>query len=396
MSKTQPSSTSVLWSKNFILAFISNLSLFFSFYLLVPILPFYVIDELGVAGAEAGIILALYTIAALLIRPFSGFLVDYFARKPLYLLCFLIFTVIFAGYIAATFTLLFIIMRILHGFTFGVGTVAGNTLAIDIMPSDRRGEGIGFFGMSTNIAMAIGPMVGLLLIEKYSFPFIFATSCGISCIGLLAICFIKTPAKPRIIQQEPLSLDRFILVNAFRPAWVFFAFAIGYGVITNYIGVYSKQINLGSSAGLFFTLQASGIILARFLSSRMLNRGELARVVYLGTGFLTIAFLLIICSSTFVPFLICALLMGIGYGYITPAFQTMFINLAEHNRRGTANSTYFTFWDFGIGVGIALGGYMIEHYDFTMLFGICWIAILTGTIYFIRYAAPHYLRYKLR
>ena len=391
-SKTAP----VLWNKNFILAFISNLSLFFSFYMLVPILPFYVINELGVSGSWAGIILSLYTIAALLIRPFSGFMVDYFARKPLYLVCFALFTAIFAGYMVATLTTLFILLRIFHGFTFGVSTVAGNTLAIDIMPSERRGEGIGYFGMSTNIAMAIGPMVGLLLYEHHSFSVIFAFSCLISTLGLIAIFFIRAPRKEVKKESEVLSLDRFILVPAFPPAMVFFAFAIGYGVITNYIGLYSKEINLGGSAGLFFTLQASGIIIARLLSARQLNQGAIQRVIYTGTVCLGIAFMLIMAFQSSLFFFLSALLMGIGYGYITPAFQTMFINLAEHNRRGTANSTYFTFWDLGIGVGIALGGYMIEHYSFGMLFGACLTAIITGILYFARMAAPHYLKYKLR
>lgn len=124
--------------KRFHSGFISNLLLFFSFYMLIPVLPFYLLENLGTSGSIAGIVLALYTISALFIRPFSGFMVDMFSRKPLYLVCYGFFCVIFAGYVIATTLVLFIVLRIFHGFAFGISTVSGSTVAVDIMASERR------------------------------------------------------------------------------------------------------------------------------------------------------------------------------------------------------------------------------------------------------------------
>lgn len=177
-----------LWTRDFILVFISNLMLFGSFYMLLPILPFYLVNNLNTTESVAGIVIALYTISALLIRPFSGFMVDKFARKPLYLICYACFCAVFAGYAVALTLTLFILLRIIHGFAFGMSSVSGNTLAVDIMPSARQGEGIGYFGMATSVAMALGPFLGLWLYGKFSFQIIFIWALATSLIGFFFHC----------------------------------------------------------------------------------------------------------------------------------------------------------------------------------------------------------------
>lgn len=120
----------------FILA--ANFLLYFGFYILMPVLPFYLTEVFGLGKGSIGTILACYTVAALLVRPFSGYLLDAFARKPLYLLAFTVFTSVFGLYLLAGSVLLFVALRIVHGLSFGMVTVAGNTIVIDIMPSSRR------------------------------------------------------------------------------------------------------------------------------------------------------------------------------------------------------------------------------------------------------------------
>lgn len=385
-----------LWSKDFILAFIANLLMFFSFYLLVPVLPLYVIGHLHASESVAGIVLSLYTISALMIRPFSGFMVDAFARKPLYLVCYALFAVVFAGYVIAGTLTMFIVLRIVHGVAFGTNTVSGSTLAIDLMPAQRRGEGIGYFGMASSIAMAMGPMVGLFLYNSYTYDVIFLTSFATSIVGLMVIVFIKAPKKVIPEHKEVVSLDRFILVKGLQNAAVLFTVGLGYGVIANYIGVYSQELNLSGAAGLFFTLQALGIVGARLMSARAINRGQMTSTVYIGTTFLLVGYVVFALMPSSATFYICALVLGLGFGYLTPAFQTMFINLAEHNRRGTANSTYYIAWDFGIGTGIVIGGFVIEKYGFSTLYAICALSVIVGIIYFKTIAGPYFNKNRLR
>lgn len=385
-----------LWTKDFILVFISNLLLFFSFYMLIPVLPLYLLENLGTSGSVAGIVLALYTISALCIRPFSGFIVDMFSRKPLYLICYGLFCIIFVGYVVGTTLVLFILLRVFHGFAFGMSTVSGSTVAVDVMVSERRGEGIGYFGMAANIAMAIGPVAGLWIHQHHSFNALFLAAFFSSFIGLVTIIFIKPIKKEVSEPKQALSLDRFILVKALPCVALLFMAGIGYGSVLNYIGLYSEEAGYQSSAGLFFIIISVGIVLARILSAKAINDGKIVLLVKIGSSFLLISFgLFAVCTNAIMLYLI-AFFLGIGFGYINPAFQTMLINLAEHNQRGTANATYFTFWDLGIGLGTAIGGTIIDKLNFEWLYAICAGVLVLGIIYFSTVSASYFQKNKLR
>ncbi|MEG1553446.1 MAG: MFS transporter [Rikenellaceae bacterium] len=385
-----------LWTRDFIYAFLANLFMFFSFYLLVPVLPFYVIKELGSSESMAGVVLSLYTLSALMIRPFSGYMVDSFSRKPLYIICYSTFATIFAGYLIATTLTLFIILRVVHGLAFGMNSVSGNTLAVDIMPSERRGEGIGYFGMSSNIAMALGPMVGLFLYNSSTFSVIFIATLTSSLIGLFVASQIRAPKRLIPHTKEVVSLDRFILIKGLPQAFVLVVMAFGYGIICNYIGLYSDKMGFGGAAGFFFTLLALGLVGARLLSANLINKGLMTKLVYLGSMFLFLGYLCFVVSGSLVSFYLSALLLGLGFGYFSPTMQTMFINLAPHDRRGTANSTYLTSWDLGIGTGILTGGGLIEQYGFTVVFSICVFSVVVGLLFSVFVAGPYFQKNKLR
>ncbi len=387
-----------LWTKDFILVFISNLLLFFLFYMLVPVLPFYVIDNLGASESIAGIVLALYTIAALVIRPFSGFLVDTFSRKPFYLVCYGFFCVVFAGYTVAVTLFLFIVLRILHGFGFGLSTVSGSTVAVDIMPSERRGEGIGYYGMAASIAMATGPMTGLWLFKNYSFDTIFITSFCTSLIGFMCILLI-TPIKKMVEKpsvKPAISWDRFVLIKGIPCVVLLALTGFGYGAVSNFIGIYCEDYGFEGKAGIYFFIMSAGILLARIISAKSINKGKIIQAIYIGSILLLIAFgIFAICSNTVMLYSV-ALLFGASFGYLNPAFQTMLINLARHDQRGTANATYFTFWDMGIGIGIAAGGIIIDKLNFNWLFLLCAGMILLGIVYFAFVSVSYFLKNKLR
>ncbi|MFT3737272.1 MAG: MFS transporter [Breznakibacter sp.] len=381
-----------LWTKDFVLVFVSNMLLFFSFYMLIPVLPYYVMDYLGISQTLAGIVLALYTISALLIRPLSGYLVDTFNRKPLYLVCYAVFCAALAGYVVATSLLVFILLRIMHGFAFGAGTVSGSTVAVDIMPSARRGEGIGYYGMAASIAMAVGPAIGYWLYQHHSFSVIFVVALLSGLVGLMAITRIKPIKKPRPADkpQEILSWDRFVLVNALPMVALLFLIGIGYGILTNYLALFCDQKGFEGKAGWFFMALSVGIIIARFLSAKNLNKGKNIQVVYVGSILLGVGFCMFLAAdSVFVLYAI-ALMIGAGLGHINPAFQGMIVHLAQPYQRGTANATYFTFWDLGVGLGIAMGGYVIERLGFLGTFGLCAVLIAFGMVYFMIVSAPYF------
>ncbi|GAB6869809.1 MFS transporter [Bacteroides rodentium] len=387
----------------FILA--ANFLLYFGFWLLIPVLPFYLSEVFSVGSSTIGIILSCYTVAALCIRPFSGYFLDSFARKPLYLLAYFIFMSIFAGYIIAGALTLFILFRIIHGFSFGMVTVAGNTVVIDIMPSSRRGEGLGYYGLSNNIAMAVGPMSGLFLHDAgMSFTTIFCCSLCSCLAGFICASLVKTPYKPPV-KREPISLDRFILLKGIPAGVSLLLLSIPYGMTTNYVAMYAREIGLHVTTGFFFTFMAAGMAISRIFSGKLVDKGKITQVIAAGLYIVASSFFLlstcvyvirwddVMCS---IVFFVVALLLGVGFGIMFPAYNTLFVNLAPNSQRGTATSTYLTSWDVGIGIGMLTGGYIAEisSFDKAYLFGACLTVI--SIFYFNLKVSPHYHKNKLR
>ena len=387
----------------FILA--ANFLLYFGFWLLIPVLPFYLSEVFSVGNSTIGIILSCYTVAALCIRPFSGYFLDSFARKPLYLMAYFIFMTMFAGYIIAGSLTLFILFRIIQGVSFGMVTVGGNTVVIDIMPSSRRGEGLGYYGLSNNIAMAVGPMSGLFLHDAgMSFTTIFCCSLGSCIAGFVCASLVKTPYKPPV-KREPIYLDRFILLKGIPAGISLLLLSIPYGMTTNYVAMYAKQIGINATTGFFFTFMAIGMAISRIFSGKIVDRGKITQVISAGLYLVVFSFFLLsacvyliswnnmLCT---VVFFAVALLLGVGFGIMFPAYNTLFVNLAPNSQRGTATSTYLTSWDVGIGIGMLTGGYIAEvsTFDKAYLFGAC--LTIVSMLYFNGKVAPHYHKNKLR
>ena len=259
----------------------ANFLLFFAFYLILPILAFYLQEEFSAGKTMIGFILSCYTIAALCIRPFSGYLLDTLSRRPLYLVAYFIFIAIFGGYILATSLTLFIALRIIHGLSFGMVTVAGNTIVIDILPSSRRGEGIGYYGLANNIAMSFGPMTGLFMHSVYSYQTIFLCSLVTGAVGFIMAYLVKTPYKAPI-QHMPISLDRFFLKKGVWAGISLLLLSIPYGMTTTYVAMYADEIGIEVNPGLYFTFMAIGLAVSRMFSGRQVDKGRITLVISLG------------------------------------------------------------------------------------------------------------------
>ena len=393
-----------LFNKNYLCLCAANFLFFFSFYLLLPVLPFFIIEHFQGSKAVIGTVISCYTLATLVVRPFSGYMMDTFKRKPLYLFALLLFTAIFCGYpFASTITLL-IVIRVAHGLAFGLTSVGGNTLVIDVVPSEHRGEGIGYYGVANNIAMAVGPMVGLFVYEHLSFNAIFMGCMGCSFLAALFASRIQTKVRPPV-KRPPLSLDRFILIKGLLAGISFMLLAFAYGQISNYIALYAKEMALSISSGLFFTVYAVGLIVSRLFAGRMVDKGKVTHTIALGLGITVVALLgLGLChyvniwgsTYTAVAFLLIALCCGLGFGAAFPSFNALFINLATNAQRGTATSTYLTSWDLGLGIGIFSGGMLAEHFSFATAYLVASASVLVSLVFFILVVTPHYQRNKLR
>ena len=390
-----------LWNRNYCKVMTANFSLFFAFYVLTPLLPLYLSEHFGATKDVIGLVLSGYTITALLFRPFSGYVVDSFPRKTVLMVSFGAFAIFFAGYLAASTLLLFMIVRTLHGGPFGALTVANSTVAIDVLPSSRRTEGIGYYGLSNNLAMALAPTIGIFIYRySHSFELLFWLALVVACAGWFVDSTVtierkeerekrkeNSSAAEKSLQSNlfplssfhfPLSWDRFFLVRGWLLGLNMVAFGFSFGVLSNYLAIYGKEVmGITGGTGAYFMLCSIGLILSRLQGGKALRQGRVTHNAGEGMVISLIGYTLFIGVGGWVGYYGSALLIGLGNGHMWPAFQNMTINVAHNNQRGTANSTILISWDIGMGLGILVGGVIAEFMGYAAAF---WTVVLVNAL----------------
>lgn len=367
-----------LWSVSFLNVCLANFLMACSFNLLMPSIPLYITEYLGVAQSRTGVVLASYAIALMFVRPFSGYMVDIYSRKKLLIIAFTCYVLVFFGYFWVTTVLLFVVLRFLHGITWGFSTVSSSTLAIDVVPSERRAEGIGYYGTFMNVAMAVGPFIALHIYNNYGFDQLLWCAIIMGMLGILAAALIKAPERPKVERQK-LSLDRFFLVKG----WPIFINQLlpcfAWGTIGPFVAQYGKQINI-PNAGIFFLFWAGGIITSRVFAGKLVDRGKIHMVNMTAMLIVGLSFIMFATVHNIYAFCASGLFIGIGFGMMFPALQTLYINMAENSQRGTANSTYLIGFDLGLALGMLVGGYITGHLSFEKLYmvaaGLCMLSII--------------------
>lgn len=375
-----------LWNINYIRVMTANFMIYFAFYILTPLLPLYLSEKFGATKDVIGIVLSGYTIAALITRPFSGYIVDSFNRKKVLVICFFCFFIFFAGYIAAGTLLMFAIIRTLHGAPFGATTVANSTVAIDVLPSSRRNEGIGFYGLSNNLAMAFAPSIGIYIYHATNnFQLLFWIALVMALIGLWAASCVKLKKK-EIIKKEnngKLSLDRFFLTRAWLMAINIACFGFCFGVLSNYLAIYGKEeLGITSGTGTYFMLLSVGLVASRLQGAKSLRAGKLTHNAAYGMVISLIGYVMFVSCHYMTTYYLSAILIGLGNGHMYPAFLNMFINVAHHEERGTANSSILTSWDLGFGIGILAGGILAQYLSYRFAFWTVAVINAAGVLLF--------------
>ena len=386
-----------LWNGNYVRVWTANFLLFFSFMLLTPLFPIYLSETFDASKQTIGIVLSGYTLTALLIRPFGGYLVDSLPRKTVLISSFFLFFVLFIGYPLAGSLWLFAVVRTLHGAPFGLATISNSTVAIDVLPASRRGEGIGYYGLSNNVATAIAPTIALFIYGfTGDYDMLFIMAIIVSGAGLYCNYTLKLPCREKKPSQK-LSLDRFILLRSWPFIISMVCLSFSYGVIATYVAVYGKEeLDITGGTGLFFMLLSVGLILSRLTGSRTLREGKIVHNASLGLLVSLVGYFTFAAFHNVWGYYGAAFIIGLGNGHMFPAYQTIFINLASSAQRGTANSSLLVSWDTGMGLGMLIGGYIVERCGYHHAFWAMWIGNAIGVAVYFLYAKSYFMRKKLR
>lgn len=376
-----------LWTKDYILLTISNFLMFVSLQMLIPTLPVYV-ENLGANNFEVGLAVSLFAAAALLARPFSGILLDTVGRKIVLFvgLAFLVFFSI--QYFWITSIIVILLLRILHGISWGVSTTGMSTVVADIVPKSRRGEGLGYFGLSVTVSLAVAPYFGLWIVEHYSFTWMFIVSCASATASFILALFVRISSQnvKRQIEQvaRPKLATRIFERQALMPALLVFLFTSAYSAVEVYIAMFTEEKNL-PSAGPFFIVLAIAMFIVRPISGKLYDRFGVRGIV-IGGVLITISGILLLSISDTMPLLLAAgAICGSGLSAVMPSLQAWNVDRAPANRLGAANGTYMSGIDLGFSVGSMLNAVIAGFTSYAVMYQVITLYLVLFIIIFAVY-----------
>lgn len=378
-----------LWTKNFLGICVSNFFLFMTFYSLMATLPIFVIDELKGSGQEAGLTMTVFLIGSVMFRPLAGKWVDEFGRKRILFISLALFLAASIMYIQIKSFFIFLTLRFIHGIAFAIANTTLSAIVADLIPEQRKGEGIGYFSTFASISMVIGPFLGLTIIAHYNFH-IFFIMCIVSSI-LSFICgnltnITKSTSKSKVKTNKSLGLNSFFEPSVVTISFVSALIAFAYSGVSTFSSIYAKQIGVGKVASYFFVSYAVTLILSRPFVGRLFDRLGANIVIYPAIFMLMIG--IISLSQTKGPFIFLAAgaIIGFGNGTLASTFQTMAMTSAPSHRRGVATSTYFLFYDMGMGMGAFILGMVAAHLSYRSMYLFSAVIVLcSAVIYYTLY-----------
>lgn len=356
-----------LWTKDFVLTTLSNFFLFFSFQLLIPTLPAYT-EKIGGDAFAVGLVIGIFTVATLFTRPFVGRALDTNSRSKVLLVGLIVFLFAIFSYNFAVTVLLILIIRFIQGIGWGITTTSFGTIISDIIPQKRRGEGMGYYGLSSTLAMAIGPVVGIKIMYDKGFTEIFFLGSLLIIVTILISRFIKYPESQNIYKDKPkIGLRDLYEKDALLPSILILIFNITYGGIVTFITLYGKEINI-ENVGWFFTANAIMVLITRPIAGVIFDRSGHKWLLLFG-GFSAIISLILLSYTTNIYMLILsAIFYSMGFGTVQPSLQAWTINRVSPERRGAANGTYFSAFDIGIGTGSILLGIVARSTTYSIMY----------------------------
>ncbi|NNH76558.1 MFS transporter [Acinetobacter sp. ANC 5380] len=365
-----------LWSRNFILVSSINFQLVLTFYLLVVVIVGYAVAELGATTAQAGLVSGLFIVGTLIGRLFVGKFLERFGRKTT-LIVGLTGFLIFSGFYFMKFDVgMLLLVRFMHGFMMGMASTVLGTIIAQILPPTRRGEGIGYYSMSSTLGTAIGPFLAIWMMLHIGYNAIFIVSSIIAVSCLVVALLIQVPNLPQ--QNNPLDLSvpvekpswisQFVEHKALPISFIMLLASICYSGVLSFINFYAKEIDLIETASFFFLMYAIAILISRPFTGPLMDRKGENIIMY--PAFIIMAIALVLLSQVQSSFmlLLCAGLLGFGYGNIQSVCQTVAVKSASIERMGFATSTFFIFLDAGLGFGPYFIGQALNYIDYSQLY----------------------------
>lgn len=372
-----------LWSLNFVIVCLSNLTLFMVFHSLNSTLPVY-IEQFGGTTKIAGLALTSLTVAAIIARMITGWSLNKYGRKLLFLTGLTLFLVPSFIYIRLIPVILLIVFRFIQGLGWGISHTSLSTVALDIVPPKRMGEGMGFFSLFNSLSMALSPAIALWLISQYSFRELFMVCSILPLATLIISLFIRYP---KIENQASGYRFEFLEKAALWPSIVIFFVTFANSSGLSFLALYAIDLGLeATAAGLFFTAMALTTFISRPLSGTIVDRAGqkgFNLCVTIGTVAAAMAIFVLVYTSSPLHLLIAGLSYGLCSGFLQFIMLILSVRNAPSEKMSIANAFYWTALDTGVAAGSLFWGVVAAAFGYRMMFGLTIIPItIAAVIYF--------------
>lgn len=377
-----------LWSPAFINYGVSSGIFYMTQYVLVAALPIILTAELGGTALDAGLAMTYFQIGTILCRPFAGRLIDGLDKRIILLISSVLFFIIMGLFNLTTSLQTIFVLRGIHGAIFALGTTVMAALAVVVLPAKRKGEGINMFAVFSNIAMVLGPAVGLYTLQAYGSSALYIFLTIMTALAFMLSNVIRLPkelAKPKQKSSKGWSISQFIEKRSLP--WALMGLFIGftYSGVLVFIPIELNSMGAGVWGSVFFALFALMIIISRPLVGKVYARYGSRFVIYPGVGLFIVGLAILGVVSTPVGIIGTAPLLGLGYGAAQPAFQALAVQSAPIERAGVSTATYFLALDIAVGAGSVILALIANALGYQSLYQI------TSLIMIIALALYHFV-----
>ncbi|ATP41118.1 MFS transporter [Solibacillus sp. R5-41] len=359
-----------LWTKNFITVALINFIIIVIFYLLMVTIAAYAVNEFNATTAQAGLVSGIYIVGALFGRLITGRIIQSVGSKKILLIGLALFVLTLLLYFIPAGITVLMGIRLLNGIAVGVASTATGTIIAQILPIERKGEGIGYYSMSSTLGTAIGPLIGLLLIQHTTYFVIFAMCVALAGISLFAALTTNMPliAKLTAPAQKGFHISQFIDLKALPIGILIMLFALGYSGILSFINFFAEERDVVSASSMFFLVYAISLLLTRPFTGRLMDEKGANIVMYPGIILFAIGLVLLSTTQSSFTLLLAGAIIGIGYGNVASSFQALAIKVTSPEKMGLATSTYFIGLDIGLGFGPYFLGYLEPIFGYGKLY----------------------------
>lgn len=382
-----------IWNKKFILLFITNLLMMATFYASVPILPIYC-QQIGITGSKIGIVLTAMSVTTVLFRPVAGYILDNFNRYHVYMLFLALFCLPFLGFVALPFFAGLVILRLYMGVVYSVCGSATTTLAGDVLPPSKVGQGVNRFALTISLGMAAGPFIGIQVQNHMSSQVSFVALFALTVVALICVSFCRT-------QYPKVQRKKFVLADAFyKPALPFMLdmifIMIPFGAVIAYSSIFAQEKGLSGVIPFFYVFLVAGMLISKFSTQKMIDAGRHKVLVVISLIVLLFTMLSYFFMATAVHLLAAGFLLGLGYGILQPLFQSFVTGTTPAPKRGAANATYLLSYDIGIGIGSFVMGLFQESIGLSTGFAITAVGYVIGGVIYGLYGDKYYTKLSAR